>query len=145
MPYGPSTGPAYAAPIRSPFKRLSPAHGFVPIDIPQSEANALIAFFQATDGPNWTTNTGWGTDPVVGNWHGVTVEDGHVTGLDLSSDGLSGDVGSTLLPLAYLTVVDFSDSPSLTIEAEDVPCTNSLESSDDFYLYDVDGTLLLSA
>ena len=77
---------------------------FVATDVPQYETDALINFFHATDGPNWTTNTGWGIDPVVGNWHGITVENGHVTKLNLSGNvkTLSGPGVPFLVALSEL-------------------------------------------
>lgn len=79
---------------------LPPAAGFKPSDIPQSEADALIAFYNATAGASWTNNTNWLTDPVVNNWNGVTVVGGHVTQIGLSGNNLVGVAGNTLDPLA---------------------------------------------
>ena len=31
----------------------------VPVDSPASDREALIAFYHATDGPNWADNTNW--------------------------------------------------------------------------------------
>src|SRR6056297_1594262 len=81
--------------------------GFPSTDVPSREADALIKFYEATDGDNWTTNTGWGVDTTVGNWYGVTVSGGHVTGLDLNSDSnVEGDVSglSALTNLTYLSL-----------------------------------------
>jgi len=84
-----------------PFAAMGGGIGqFAAIDVPQSEANALIAFYNATNGDSWTNNTGWKTDPVVGNWYGVTVSGGHVTELDLNNNNLVGAAGNTLDPLA---------------------------------------------
>jgi hypothetical protein len=61
--------------------------------IPQSEFNALVDLYNATDGPNWTNNTGWNTttnNVGGGGWFGVTVENSHVTELFLSHNGLAG-------------------------------------------------------
>jgi Leucine-rich repeat (LRR) protein len=78
--------------------------GFTPSDVPQVEADALIAFYDATDGDNWTDNTGWTTDPVVDNWTGVTVSGGHVTELDLHGDAnVDGNGLGELSPLTSLT------------------------------------------
>lgn len=73
---------------------------FVPADIPQAEADALLAFYTATGGDDWTDNTGWGTDTTADNWYGVTVAGGHVTKIELNSNGLTGNAGTTLAPLA---------------------------------------------
>lgn len=83
---------------------------FVPLDVPQAEADKLIEFYHAAGGATWATKTGWLTDPVVDNWHGVTVVGGHVTQLEKGMDlTVSGDIGewgedlATALPgLRYL-------------------------------------------
>jgi hypothetical protein len=82
---------------------FKPSAGFVPVDVPQAEADALIALYNATDGPNWTDDTNWLIDTTVGNWFGVTVAGGHVTRLDLRNNGLDGEGLSTLAPLTLLT------------------------------------------
>ena len=72
---------------------LAGAWRFIPADVPQGEADALIWLYDTLDGENWTNNTGWKTDPVVNNWYGVTVAGGHVTELSMLGDnGLAGDI-----------------------------------------------------
>jgi hypothetical protein len=61
---------------------------FVPADVPISEAEALINFYNAAGGDSWTDNTDWTTDTTVGNWEGITVSGGHVTAVDLSDNNL---------------------------------------------------------
>ena len=52
---------------------------------------ALIALYQATDGPNWTNNTRWLSDRPLDEWYGVTTDDnGRVTVLNLGENDLSG-------------------------------------------------------
>jgi len=106
--------------IRLWLSRMTAAvldNGFVPSDIPQAEANALIAFFWATAGASWTTNTGWLTDTTVNNWFGVTVEGGHVTQIALNSNNLVGAAGSTLGPLAgSLTYLSCSTNSLTTLD-----------------------------
>ena len=62
--------------------------------VPQSERDALIALYNATDGPNWTNNTNWNTSYPVSSWYGVTVGNmngqDHVTHISLSQKQLSG-------------------------------------------------------
>ena len=99
--------------------------GFVPVDIPQAEADALIAFYNATDGDSWTNNTNWLVDTTVNNWFGITVAGGHVTNINFAGNNVAGDAGSTLTPLAAsltyvrlpgndLTVLDVSELTLLT-------------------------------
>jgi hypothetical protein len=75
--------------------------------IPSSEFNALVDLYNATDGPNWTNNTGWNTttNNVDGGWSGVTVENGHVTELFLGQNGLVGTLPSSLGDLEELTTL----------------------------------------
>lgn len=89
---------------------------FVPEDVSQAEANALIALYKATDGDNWTDNTGWLTDPVVGNWFGITVIGGEVVTIDLDSNNLNGAVTIDFEALQYLTVVTFISNTSLNVQ-----------------------------
>ena len=120
---------------------------FTPSDIPQAEADALIAFYSATGGPSWTNNTGWGLDKTVNNWYGVTVAGGHITAIDLPGNNLAGAAGTTLDPLfaslvrlsAYdngITAIDPSALTALTtlylgdnsLDVLDVPALVSLVS-----------------
>ena len=92
--------------LGSSFQIIRSIPRFVATDVPQTETNALMNFFYATDGPNWTNNTGWGIDPVVENWPGkITVVNGHVTGLDLTTNEktLSGPGAPFLVALSELT------------------------------------------
>src|SRR3990167_9472630 len=68
--------------------------GFVPSDVPQSEADALITLYNATNGPSWTNKTNWLTSSVVGSWYGITVSGGHVTQISLYNNNLNGSVAT---------------------------------------------------
>ena len=49
-----------------------------------TDKQALIALYNATDGPNWNYSDYWLTDPPIWAWYGVTVDaEGRVTELDL--------------------------------------------------------------
>ncbi|MEZ4560492.1 MAG: hypothetical protein R2854_29335 [Caldilineaceae bacterium] len=61
-----------------------------------------MALYTATDRVNWLDNTNWlqvdgGVTPC--NWSGVTCADGHVTGLELPRNGLTGSVPAALADL----------------------------------------------
>ena len=46
---------------------------------------ALVALYNATDGPNWVDNTNWLTDAPLGEWYGVSTDrQGRVVRLHLS-------------------------------------------------------------
>ena len=93
---------------------------FVPDEV-LGDREALIAFYNATDGPNWTCS-----DEPLDTWYGVmTDSEGRVTRISLANNGLSGDAGNTLAPLTELTYLscennnlselDLSGNTALTI------------------------------
>ena len=83
---------------------------FVPDEV-LGDREALIAFYNATDGPNWTDNTNWCSDEPLDMWYGVTTNsEGRVTQITLSDNGLSGDAGNTLAPLSKLTYLSCSEN-----------------------------------
>ena len=64
---------------------------------------ALVAVYNATDGPNWVNNENWLTDAPLDEWHGVSVDGaGRVTGLSLGENNLTGIVPPELRDLAGL-------------------------------------------
>ena len=64
---------------------------------------ALVALYNTTDGPNWSSNTNWLSNAPMGEWHGVTTDsDGRVTELDLSSNQLTGEIPVELGNLSNL-------------------------------------------
>ena len=54
---------------------------------------ALVAFYRATDGPNWVNSENWLTDAPLGEWYGVdTGATGRVVRLDLHENDLKGPI-----------------------------------------------------
>ena len=47
------------------------ARGTAKITVQNPDRAALVAFYEATDGPNWVNNEGWLTDAPLGEWYGV--------------------------------------------------------------------------
>ena len=70
----------------------------------ETDREALVAFFNATGGPNWHNNNNWLSDVPIGEWSGVTTDDnGRVTRLLLfSRNQLSGELPPELGNLANL-------------------------------------------
>ena len=51
------------------------------------DRDALVALYNATDGPNWRIRTNWLSDAPLGSWYGVITDSkGRVTSLDLWSN-----------------------------------------------------------
>ena len=66
--------------------------------------SCLAAFYRATDGANWTNNTAWLTSAPLMDWFGVATDDnGRVSGIELSENGLSGTLPAALGQLTGLT------------------------------------------
>ena len=69
----------------------------------ESDQEALVALYNATEGPNWANNTNWLSDKPLGEWHGVTTDaNGRVTELNLGGNQLSGEIPFSLGSLANL-------------------------------------------
>ncbi len=69
----------------------------------ETDREALIALYNATDGANWTNNENWLSGNPLGEWYGVTTDSlGSVISLDLYQNGLSGEIPSGLGRLTNL-------------------------------------------
>ena len=90
------------------------SQGTAEITVENPDRAALVALYEATDGPNWVNNENWLTDAPLGEWYGVDTDaTGRVTRLDLAGrwdndnrvyvrHGLSGPISSELGNLANL-------------------------------------------
>ena len=79
----------------------------------EADAGVLRALYEATGGGlgNWTNSGGWLSDAALSEWHGVEIDSvGRVSGLDLSTNGLSGPLPDSLVELSALVSLDLSDN-----------------------------------
>ena len=87
---------------------------------PATDREALVALYEATNGPNWVNNDNWLTDAPLGEWFGVDTDaSGRVIRLNLSGrwdseaqewirHGLSGQIPTKLASLVSLQWLDLS-------------------------------------
>lgn len=79
-----------------------------------SDRAALVAFYHATDGPNWLDSRNWLTDRPLGEWGGVRTDDaGRVVVLSLLANDLAGSLPPELGRLAGLQKLVLAVNPLL--------------------------------
>jgi len=71
-------------------------------EIPPSECAALVAFYNATDGPHWRDQRGWLESPSPCTWFGVRCSAGHVTAIAINYNELRGNLPAELYDLPQL-------------------------------------------
>jgi Leucine-rich repeat (LRR) protein len=77
-------------------KHLSDFICFVVTQIPQAECKALFEFYRQTNGPLWKNHAGWNKGNTPCDWQGITCNNGHVTGLELSDNNVSGPIPKSM-------------------------------------------------
>ena len=77
----------------------------------ETDREALLALYNAMDGPNWDNNSGWLSSAPIGEWFGVTtVADDRVITLALQRNQLSGEIPPELGNLANLEDLHLGDN-----------------------------------
>ena len=80
-------------------------------DGPDCIVEALEALYESGGGAGWTRSDNWLTDEPVSSWYGVTMDDeGRITAIDLSGNGLVGGLPAELGKLANLMRLDVRDN-----------------------------------
>jgi len=77
-------------------------------EIPRAECEALIAFYNSTDGENWWDNTGWNVTNSPCSWYAIICDGGHVTGLEMESLGVKGSIPAEIGNLSHLKSLNLS-------------------------------------
>ena len=77
--------------------------------------NALMALYNATDGPNWNNKTNWGEGcPCENNWYGVGCDSlGRVEGLFLPLNNLNGPIPPEIGDLTALKEIRLNSNPNI--------------------------------
>ena len=95
-------------------------------EILEKEREALIAFYNATGGDNWTNNENWCSDKPVSEWYGVNsevdeffmpIDSKRVVSIRLPFDNLNGNIPNEIANLKELTILDLSGN-SITGEIQ---------------------------
>ncbi len=76
----------------------------------ESDSLALVDFYNALDGPNWTDNTNWLSNQPVSTWEGVIVSGDRVSTLDFRRKKLKGSIPSSFSNLTQLVEFDLSEN-----------------------------------
>ena len=77
----------------------------------ETDREALVALYNATNGGNWSQNDNWLSDEPVSEWYGVEVdEDGRVTGLYLSGNNMIGDIPPEIADVEHLALLDLQQN-----------------------------------
>ena len=72
----------------------------------ESDAEVLTLLHQTSAGPNWTNSRRWLETPALDEWYGVTADSlGRVVTLDLTRNGLAGQLQADLGSLDLMTVL----------------------------------------
>ena len=100
----------YAAGDTGSFTLTVSGLGTAPPTI-NSDRDVLVAFYNATDGPNWRNSANWLTDAPIEEWYGVSTDGaGRVTALATPFNQLSGELPSALGNLANLEELDLAEN-----------------------------------
>ncbi len=79
------------------------ATGAAEITVENPDRAALVALYEATDGPNWVNSDNWLTDAPLGEWYGVETDGtGRVVRIRISYNLLAGPIPSEVLTLTKL-------------------------------------------
>ena len=88
------------------------ASGTSAITVENPDRGALVALYEATDGPNWAHSHNWLTDAPLSKWHGVLSTDvsGRVVSLFLNANGLVGSIPPELGGLTKLRELELGSN-----------------------------------
>ena len=81
----------------------------------ESDVGVLNLLYETSGGPDWTNSTGWLETPALDAWYGVTADAlGRVVTLDLSRNGLAGQLPGNLSELAHMTELRIAQNTDLS-------------------------------
>ncbi|MGJ5641377.1 hypothetical protein I3217_04530, partial [Formosa sp. S-31] len=78
-------------------------------EVPDSEYQALVDFYNATDGNNWLNKWDVSVNNLSqGAWYGLVIENGHIAEINLGSNRLSGAIPASFSNLKQLRKLDLN-------------------------------------
>ena len=81
----------------------------------ESDLGVLNLLYETSGGPDWTNSSGWLETPLLDDWYGVTANAlGRVLTLDLSRNGLAGQLPYNLSGLAHMTELRIAQNTDLS-------------------------------
>jgi len=85
--------------------------GVTTLEVADAQTNALVAFYHATGGPNWTNNTNWLTSNPLDTWFGLDTDvNGNVNLISISNNNLVGELPSEIGDFPELKILRFMDN-----------------------------------
>ena len=88
---------------------LTTANYILKVSSLERDRIALNNIYTATDGDNWTDNTGWDSDDLSTRF-GVTVANNRVTALSLPANNLQGNMPIDLKDIGQITIIELQDN-----------------------------------
>lgn len=89
------------------------------------EKQALLDFYTATNGDEWTQS--WDINTPVANWQGVTVVDAKVTGISLLFNKIKGELPASIGDLEHLKTLELSFNEITGVLPESIGELHNLE------------------
>ncbi|MGB1251762.1 MAG: leucine-rich repeat domain-containing protein, partial [Candidatus Promineifilaceae bacterium] len=99
-------------------------------EIPETECDALVAFYNDTDGDNWTYNTNWLQTNTPCSWYGIICSNNQIQHIRIRGNNLQGDISSDFANLSSLIWLELDNNQLTT-----VPDFNGFSSLTELYLY----------
>jgi Leucine-rich repeat (LRR) protein len=75
----------------------------------RNDSLALVALYNATNGPDWINNENWLTGPV-NNWYGIQANECNVLKIELEENNLNGTLPPELFTLEQLDILSLSSN-----------------------------------
>ena len=93
----------------SPARSYGTSTKTAPLSTRNADRAILVALYNAMGGENWRIDRSWLSEKPIDRWYGVTADrSGHITGLDLDNNELSGEIPEELGGLSNLVELDLS-------------------------------------